>query len=137
MDFVLVENPAMGDDGNNCTIISLSISAGIPYEKANEIGTEAGRKKNKGIYLSKLYYIARKKGIRFRKIPVKRISLKRFLLKYPKGRFVLERYGHAFCVIDGIIYDTSPVGRNSIIISCYKIESNRIETIKEIVNKKI
>lgn len=137
MDFVLVENPAMGNDSNNCTIVSLSICAGIPYEKANEIGIDAGRKKNRGLYTHKLFASARKKGIRFRKIPVNRISLKRFLLKYPKGRFLLERRGHVFCVIDGIIYDMAPVGKNSIIIGCYKIESNRIETIKEIVNKKI
>jgi hypothetical protein len=135
LDFVEIENPAKGDDSNNCTIISLSFSAGIPYSKSNEIGIEAGRKKNRGMFLEKLFLVARKKGIRFRKIPIGRIRLKDFILKYPKGRFVVERRGHSFSVIDGKIYDTGHNGKNSILFNCYKTENHRIEMIKEIVSK--
>jgi hypothetical protein len=136
MDFVVVGNPAKGNDTNNCVVISFHLAAGIPYSKADEICTLAGRKRNKGAYLKPMFSVARKKGIRFKKIPIKRMTLKKFLLKYPKGRFVVERNGHAFAIINGKIYDSQKNGERCILFNCYKFENHRIETIKKIVNKK-
>lgn len=135
MDFVRIENPVECDDTNNCTIIALHMAAAIPYKKANKIGLLAGRKPKQGCYLVDLFKAARKEGIRFRKRKVERMTLRKFLTKYPKGRFVVEKRGHAFAVIDGKYYDTVDHGIGSIIIGCYKVESHRIETIKKILKK--
>jgi hypothetical protein len=133
MDFIQINNPV--DDRNNCTIISFSVSAGIPYSEANEIGITAGREKNKGFYLKKLFSVARKKGISLKKIPVKKMVLSRFIEKYPNGRFVVERRGHAFSVINGKIYDTIKNGEKCFVLNCYKFENHRKNTIKKIMEK--
>jgi selenophosphate synthetase-related protein len=100
------------------------------------IGMEAGRKRHKGFYVDLLAKKAREKGIHIRKIPIKtKMNIKQFILKYPKGRFVLTRRGHAFCAIDGKIYDIIPNGKSCIVKSIYKVKSNRMKYIQEAVKK--
>lgn len=135
MDFEVIENPVSGES-NNCVVIALHLAAGIPYNRSNELCLGAGRKFNEGFYLDKLFKYVRKNGITFRKIPIGRITLKKFLLKYPKGRFVVERYGHAFSIIDGKIYDTLKNGERCVLFNCYKLKNHRIDTIRELVKKK-
>ena len=91
MDFFGIENPAGRDDTNNCTIIALHMASGIPYKRADKIGILSGRKPKQGCYLVDLFKAARKEGIRFRKKKVERMTLRKFLIKYPKGRFVVEK----------------------------------------------
>jgi len=119
-------------DTNNCTICALSTAAGIPYNEAYEIGKKAGRKNGRGFYTSKLMKTARKNGIVYRKIKTGGITIQKFLQKNPIGRFVVDRSGHAFAVIDGTIYDhleNKPMQR---IIGIWKVESKRIDTIKKL-----
>lgn len=127
-----MKNPSNGEDINNCTILSLSLAASIPYEKANEIGIRAGREKNKGFYLEPLFEEARKKGIRINKIPVSsRMNLKQFISDFPIGRFVLEKKAHAFCVINGIVHDVIENGMNSKIEGAYHFDVDGSSKIKE------
>lgn len=133
MECVVIENPSKGGDINNCTITALHLAAGIPYLRAHEIGFLAGRKPNRGLYLKELFAVARKEGIRFRKQRIRRMTLEKFVAKNPTGRFVVEKRGHAFAVIEGRVFDTIKTGGKSIITKCYKVESHRIETIKKIL----
>jgi hypothetical protein len=117
-------------DKNNCTICALSTAACIPYHEAFEIGKESGRKTGKGFATFKLMDTAKKFGIRFEKIESKTISIKNFLLKFPRGRFIVRRRGHAFAIIDGAIYDhitNKPLQR---ITDIWKVENHRLERIK-------
>jgi len=119
-------------DNNNCTICALSTAAGIPYNEAYEIGKKAGRKNGRGFITSKLMKTARKCGIEYRKMKCGSITIQKFLAKYPVGRFIVRRSGHAFAIIDGTIYDhteNTPLQR---ITDIWKVESKRLDTIKAI-----
>jgi hypothetical protein len=121
-------------DTNNCTICALSTAAGIPYNEAYEIGKKAGRKNGRGFITRKLMEVARKNGIDYRKIKTTGITIQKFLKKYPTGRFVVNRRGHAFAIIDGTIYDhleNTPLQR---IVGIWKVESKRLDTIKSLCN---
>lgn len=117
-------------DTNNCTICALSTASCIPYNEAYEIGKKAGRKNGRGFITSKLMDVARKNGINFQKIKTGGITIQKFLQKYPQGRFVVNRRGHAFAIIDGTIYDhleNTPLQR---IKGIWKVESKRLDTLK-------
>ena len=121
-------------DNNNCTICALSTSAGIPYNEAFEIGKAAGRKTGRGFHTKKLVLTAKKKGISLRKMKHKPITIQKFLERYPTGRYLVRRTGHAFAIIDGIIYDhltNTPLQR---IKDSWKVESKRLDTIKAFCN---
>lgn len=134
MKSFLMANPANGEDSNNCTIISLSLAASIPYEKANEIGIKAGREKNEGFYLEPLFEEARKKGIKIEKVNIEeRKNLKQFILDFPLGRFVLGKSEHAFCVINGKIHDVMKNSMNCIIESAYRFDIDGTSQIKKYI----
>jgi hypothetical protein len=126
-----MNNPA-GDDVNNCTIISLSLAACIPYKEADEIGMKAGRERNEAFYLEPLYKEARKKGIRIEKVSIlNKTNLKQFILDYPIGRFVVSKSDHAFCVINGIVHDVVKNGNNSIVESAYYFNVESANKIRD------
>jgi len=130
MKSYLMNNPA-GNDINNCTIISLSLAACIPYKEADEIGMKAGRKRNEGFYLEPLFKEARKKGIRIEDVKIKnKTNLKQFISDYPCGRFVLAKKNHAFCVINGIVHDVMTNGSNSIIESAHYFNVDSVNKFK-------
>jgi hypothetical protein len=121
-------------DNNNCTICALSTAAGIPYNEAYEIGKKAGRKNGRGFYTAKLMETARKNGVDYRKIKTGGMTIQKFLQKYPEGRYVVNRRGHAFAIIDGTIYDhleNKPMQR---IVGIWQVESKRLDTIKSLCN---
>lgn len=121
-------------DNNNCTICALSTAAGIPYNEAFAIGVKAGRKTGRGFQTTKLMEVARKFGIDFRKIKSGSITIQKFLVKYPVGRFVVRRRGHCFCIINGVIYDHTENKPLQRITDIWKVESKRLDTIKAICN---
>lgn len=134
MKSFLMTNPSKDGDSNNCTIISLSLAASIPYEKANEIGIKAGRKKNEGFHLEPLYEEARKKGIKIEKINIERKgNLKQFISDFPLGRFVVEKKGHAFCIINGKVHDVMKNSMNSRIQSAYRFDVDSVSKVKNYV----
>jgi hypothetical protein len=121
-------------DNNNCTIVALSTAAGIPYTEAYQIGKVAGRKHGRGFYTARLMQFAKRRGIAHRKIKTGGMTIQKFLQKHPVGRFVVNRRGHAFAIIDGIIYDhlqNTPLQR---IVGIWQVESNRLDTIKSLCN---
>jgi len=117
-------------DTNACTIVSLSVAAGISYEEAFQIGKEAGRKTGCGFYTKKLMMQARKNGIEFRKMKYQSITLQKFLALGLVGRFIVKRRGHAFAIIGGVIHDGIVNPPMSRLTEIYKIESHRLERIK-------
>jgi hypothetical protein len=117
-------------DSKHCTVSSLAIAAGIPYEEAFEIAKTAGRKANDGFYIKKLMATARKYGIRFKKLKYKSITLQKFLSLDIEGRFVVNRKGHAFSIINGQIFDTLYNAPRQILIEIYMVENHRRERMK-------
>lgn len=96
-------------DRNSCTVVALSNVAQISFGKAQRIAAAAGRKPNKGFNTATLVAHAQTVGFNFAKVEgvtkASRISVKRFLADYPKGRFIVRISGHAFTVIDGAVED--------------------------------
>jgi hypothetical protein len=120
-------------DTKNCTIRALSITAGIPYEQADKIGVLAGRERNKGFYSEILMNQANKQGITStRKVYIPKISVKKFIKQNPKGRFFCVRRGHAFAVVNGVIYDNVKTSSRHMISAIYEMQSNRLDTIKSV-----
>jgi hypothetical protein len=117
-------------DTNACTIVALSVAAGIPYEEAFQIGKDAGRKTGRGFYTNKLMMEARKNGIEFKKMKYKSITLQKFLSLGLVGRFVVKRNGHAFAIIGGMIHDGIVNPPMSRLTEIYKVESHRLERIR-------
>lgn len=91
----------------NCTVIALAYSANIPYDEAFELAKQAGRKDNKGFNSKKLIAFANKKLGRscFRKAKRSTITVQKFCKKYPTGRYYVRKRGHAYAIIDGVVYD--------------------------------
>ncbi len=91
----------------NCTVLALAHVANIPYLKAFDIAKQAGRKDNKGFRSQKLIAFANKKFGRncFRKTKRTAITVQKFCKKYPTGRYYVRKKGHAYAIIDGIVYD--------------------------------
>jgi hypothetical protein len=121
-------------DRRNCTICALSTAAGIPYNEAFQIGKDAGRKTGRGFNTAKLALTAKKSGIKIRKMNHKTLTIQKFLERYPTGRYLVRRSGHAFAIIDGIVYDhltNTPLQR---ITDSWNVESKRLDTLKAFCN---
>jgi hypothetical protein len=93
-------------DYNDCTIRALALSAGIKYDVAHKIGRDAGRKDKKGIISDYLIDEAKKNGLKFFKRVRSQITISKFIKRNPKGKFYCKSRGHAFAIIDGVIFDT-------------------------------
>jgi hypothetical protein len=110
-------------DTDNCTITALATAARLPYEEAYRIGKEAGRKHADGFYLELLMHKAFQLGINCVRLAVDRMTIKTFIQNYPVGRFIVNRRGHAFAIINGIVYDHLQNSSRQIIKSAWMVDS--------------
>jgi len=118
------ENIAASEgDRRCCTINALSVSAGIPFEIAQQIGFMAGRKLNHGFHGTKLIPVARRYGVVARKLRFKRMTLQRFIKTYPVGKFYVENNRHAFAVINGVVNDWLENAAGCILVKAWEITS--------------
>jgi hypothetical protein len=90
----------------NCTVRALAIAANINYSLADSISSSAGRKRGRGFNSITTIEHARKHGVSSRKLRFKNMTVQKFLRRYPSGRYYVAVTGHAFAVIDGVIYDS-------------------------------
>lgn len=105
-------------DKNNCTVRALAIAANLPYEFADKIATEAGRKRNKGMQTGDLMSLAATKGVASNRNTCA-MTLKRFLQMYPTGRYVCRKAKHAFAVIDGVVHDEGGRMSEKVRLTCF------------------
>jgi hypothetical protein len=94
-------------DKKNCTVIALAITADIPYDKAHRIAKDAGRQDNRGFRSEKLikYYNTKFGRNQFRKVKRKPITVQKFIKTHPQGRYYVRRKGHAYAIINGMVFD--------------------------------
>jgi len=105
------------EEHGDCTVRSLMNSMNVSYNYAHEILRLAGRKNGKGFYMTEFlhkcmdgnslvgYYL---KEMHFQNwYPGAKMTIRKFVEKYNKGRFIVIRKGHAFAVIDGVIHDST------------------------------
>lgn len=110
----------------NCTVIALAASAGIPYDIAHRIAEQAGRQKNRGFVSSKLlkYYNKHVGKTAFRKSKRSPITVQKFCKRYPTGRYFVRKRGHAFAIVDGVVYDKNEPKPLERICEAWKFQNN-------------
>jgi hypothetical protein len=94
---------------NDCTVRAFSTAAQIPYQDAHAAMELAGRRRGHAVSLiaavadlSILFDI--KSVFNWRNHGAK-ITVATFLKRYPKGRYLCRKSGHAFAVADGVAFD--------------------------------
>lgn len=94
----------------DCTVSALACVAGIPYEQAHRMAAQAGRRKSARFVSKKLIAEAKANGLTLRKMRFsRRRTLAKFIRENPVGRFYVQKSGHAFTVIDGVVGDNTPL----------------------------
>ncbi len=102
---------------NDCTVRALALATNSPYDATYEFLAEQGRKCTKGFHLETLLTDASTIGFTVIGCCVKkhsfpatagqpRMNVERFLIAYPKGRYILRMSKHVACVKDGVLLDT-------------------------------
>ena len=107
-------------DNNNCTVTGLANAMNIPYKIADQLCTQAGRKRRKGFFMEEVVIYAHRLGLRFRRLPYKKQKLSDFCVKHPKGRYYVGSNTHAFAIVDGAPVNSYPVS-NVTLIDVWKV----------------
>ena len=108
---------------NDCTVRAVSFAYGIPYNEAHAKLKSYGRKDGKGFTFisfieSEKKYINSEHSSYNYKIG----TLRKFLQEHPTGTFILIKRGHAFAVIDGVVYDSWKPGMKTQILQWWQIK---------------
>ena len=107
-----------GED-QDCTVVALSIAAGIPYNVAHDILRAAGRERCRGFRLVgwlRCQYRDGRSVCGYKVTPVNagRKTLAQVRRDFPKGRFILRKRGHVFAMIDNEVMDYGTGNRTRI-----------------------
>lgn len=108
-------------DTNYCTIITLSLVTGIPYDICRTFTQKFGRIFRRGMNNKQL----KEMMLGFTKYKVidggyssgERITINAFIKKHPKGKFYCCNRGHAFAIIDSVLYDYCDKPRREILLA--------------------
>lgn len=119
-------------DTNSCTVVALSCVTGNSWKACDGYLRKYGRRYRKGM-LRKQQEEAFKGLTKFvtKESPYNssnRITIGQFLKKHPKGKFYCCVRGHAFAIIDGVLYDHSERLRRQITFAY------RFYTLEEVAN---
>lgn len=90
---------------NDCTVRALANATGLSYHDAYTLAADAGRKPGRGIHSKVLIARAKLRGLRFRKLRFGQRTVARFIREYPRGRFYVHVYAHAFAIVNGDVSD--------------------------------
>lgn len=108
-------------DKNSCTVVALSCVTGNTYKQCYDYMKRFGRLHGVGMLGSqiKTAFSAMKK---FKMVEspyshTNRITINQFLKKHPVGKFYCCSRGHAFAIIDGVLYDHTLKLRRQITMS--------------------
>lgn len=88
----------------DCTVRALAAVAEIPYQLAHKIAKASGRINGEGWYTHLVVEKAKDFDFCFQHIDFVG-SIGKFAKEHPVGRFLIDRPGHAFCIVNGYIVD--------------------------------
>lgn len=100
--FATAQRPAGFSDSADCTVRGFAAAAGISYEDAHAIASDAGREPRRRFSMAKVISVAKRRGFTIRKLRFRVRTLARFMREYPRGRYYVGITGHAFAVVDGV-----------------------------------
>lgn len=123
------------DDNNYCTVIALAVVTGASFMDCQKYLSKFGRKKRKGLTTHNLENaLSKSTKFRFRKGSYSfsnRISLNQFIKKHPKGKYYIVSRGHAYAVIDGVIYDYKESKRRQVIRAWRVYTKEEVEELRK------
>ena len=109
---------------SDCTVRALSSVTKIDYATVHKVLTQAGRKRGRGINFrfvaDDVFTSLNLNSWKVKSEKTKTITVDKFVKKYPKGRFLCLKRGHAFPIINGEYYDVK--SKNVRIIIAWKLE---------------
>lgn len=117
------------EEKNDCTVRALAIATSASYTKAYMLLCSAGRKHNRGFVIEKFLkkncsYL----GHCFHKLPFRKpITVRKFILKYPKGTYYVKIRGHVFVVKDGVVHDMVEPRAMQRVTAAWEVTDNKKE----------
>jgi hypothetical protein len=112
-------------DRGACTVNGLANSSGLDYAVAHQIAALAGRRNNSGWWPNKIVKVAKRYDIKYRKLPIREITLQKFIKKNSTGRFYVATRRHAFAVVDGAVMDWLTNGDMCRLVEAYQLIENK------------
>lgn len=117
----------------DCTVIALSYAFELDYSYAHRLCKEKGRKDGHTFSLDKVlgskkdyeYFVFKPREGRYVKYFGRpRMRVDTFRKTHPKGTYIIRISGHAFTIIDGVIYNNN---RDKCIVKSYWCIKKEIE----------
>lgn len=106
------------NDRRYCTVVALCIVTQWSMEDSNHWMGLFGRKRNRGMCLESqhkaLTSMTQYKAVKGPYTKDNRITIKKFIEKHPEGRYYCLCRGHAFAIVDGVLYDHTEKWRRQI-----------------------
>lgn len=113
------------NETRDCTVITLSLVSNINYTQIHTAFKNAGRKNGKGVYSQKII----QKVCHSLNLEAKQVkrsgTINKLVSLYPKGRLYCLKRGHAFALINGIVYDVNKL--NSHIKGAWLIKNKKVK----------
>lgn len=88
---------------NDCSVRAFAVAADITYAKSHALHRFVGRIDRKGTYRHQSAKVAEMLG--GKRVEMARMTVARFIRENPVGAFWVARSGHAFAIVNGIVYD--------------------------------
>jgi hypothetical protein len=138
--FELGTNRDIGYEGerNDCTVRALQAVTGVPYRYAHTLlAKKHDRCPGRGIkFESTLRNWAVDKTILFGYRVTLRVAGARETLAttrrhFNTGRYLLIKRGHAFTMIDGVVYDAGVLGARTRVLSVWEFEPSSVVEARE------
>lgn len=121
------------DDNNYCTVIALAVVTGASFRDCQKYLGKFGRKKREGLTIHNLENaLSRSTKFHFKKGDYSfsnKATLNQFINKHPKGKYYIVSLGHAYAVMDGVIYDYKESKRRQV-ISAWRVYTK--EEVREL-----
>lgn len=112
------------NENNDCTVIAVAATTGVPYETAHAALAIQGRSHGKGAYDHQYLDAVRSLGFRVTRVDDDRIkTVKTIGRVLPRGSYIVQVRRHALALVDGKVHDPTD-GRAMPVRNVWRIERN-------------
>lgn len=125
------------NEGRACTVVALANVTGYTFEESHKIMKYGGgREDGKGMFREEQLEAFKTLYLTFKIVASpytksNRITINQFLKKHPEGKFYCACRGHAFAIIDGVLYDHSEKLRRQITFAHRFYNAQDLEEIRD------
>lgn len=112
---------------NACAPLALCYISGIDNETVLRVCVAEGFDVDEGMYEEDIIDSSESLGVSLEKIKyLRKLTLQKFIEKYPTGLFLILTLDHALCIDNGLIYAPREIhaGDKRIVYSAYRVDKN-------------